>query len=243
MIVNPRQGFSSAPVLSRQTGPHKRLAERLRRHAGRPYLQPLHRPTVQLFESLMQVLEDHAGQPLILDSGCGNGLAATVLAGRNPGALVLGIDKSAHRLRGRSLVGGLSIDGNCVWMRAELATFWRLLESHRIRLAKHYLLYPNPWPKPGQLLRRWHAHPVFPTMLRLGGTLEMRTNWQVYASEFALAIAQLSGQPVSVEPLPAGQPLSQFERKYLHSGHALYRVRLSDLSSRGNQACNNQNNH
>ena len=52
-------------------------------------------------------------------------------------------------------------------------------------------LYPNPWPKKKHLGRRWHGAPVFPALVKLGGELEMRSNWQTYLDEFALALACL----------------------------------------------------
>ena len=105
-----------------------------------------------------------------------------------------------------------------------MATFWRLALQANWRLERHYLLYPNPWPKPGHLQRRWHAHPVFSDMLGLGGRLEMRCNWSVYAEEFAFSVNRLTGLAVRPLAVAAGDPLSPFERKYRRSGHALYSV-------------------
>jgi hypothetical protein len=53
-----------------------------------------------------------------------------------------------------------------VFVRADLVDYWRLLAEAGIGLARHYILYPNPWPKIGHLARRWHAHPVFPFVPR-----------------------------------------------------------------------------
>jgi len=90
---------------------------------------------------------------------------------------------------------------------------------------RHYLLYPNPWPKIGQLARRWHGHPVFPTIVALGGELECRSNWRIYIEEFALALTQLSGQPLQCEAYAPASPITPFEKKYLASGHELWRCR------------------
>ena len=117
-------------------------------------------------------------------------------------------------------------EGDCLWVRADLATFWRLAREAHWPVSHHYLLYPNPWPKPGQLQRRWHAHPVFPTVLELGGRLEMRTNWRIYAEEFALALEHYTGAAVRPSTLQVKEPVSPFERKYRDSGHPLYSVVL-----------------
>ena len=118
-------------------------------------------------------------------------------------------------------------EGNALWLRAELTSFWRLARRAGWRLERHYLLYPNPWPKPAQLQRRWHGHPVFPDLLGLGGKLEMRSNWSVYAEEFAAAAALALGKPVLPLSLGATEITTPFERKYRASGHPLYSVAVS----------------
>jgi tRNA (guanine-N7-)-methyltransferase len=67
---------------------------------------------------------------------------------------------------------------------------------------------------------------VFPWIPRLGGVLECRSNWQVYAEEFALALGEVTGRPVGWAPFTAEVPLTPFERKYRDSGQALYRLEL-----------------
>ena len=118
-------------------------------------------------------------------------------------------------------------------MRAELASFWRLALKHGWRLQRHFLLYPNPWPKPGQLQRRWHAHPVFPQMLALGGILEMRCNWQIYAEEFRAALSLIrSDADIRMESADSEDSWdgveTPFGLKYGRSGHRLFRV-IADL--------------
>ena len=119
-----------------------------------------------------------------------------------------------------------------MWVRAELASFWRLARQAGLVFERHYLLYPNPWPKPGHLQRRWHAHPVFSEMLGLAGRLEMRTNWRIYRDEFAFALTRLQGRKAEPAVLADSEPLTPFERKYRDSGHSLYSVSVSCDSSR-----------
>lgn len=161
------------------------------------------------------------GRPLLLDAGCGTGASTLILAERHPEAQVVGVDRSAARLARAPA----DRPGNLLLLRARLEDFWRLLAEADIRLDGHYLLYPNPWPKPGHLSRRWHAHPVFPELLALGGRLELRTNWRIHAEEFARALAlhRVEAEPV-VSFQPGQMPLSPFERKYAASGHELFRV-------------------
>ncbi|MEJ2385643.1 MAG: hypothetical protein P8Y54_14885 [Xanthomonadales bacterium] len=84
--------------------------------------------------------------------------------------------------------------------------------------------------------RRWHGHPVFPDLLALGGRLELRTNWSLYAQEFAWAAARLTGRTIRPGELPAAEALSPFERKYRASGHTLYSVVVPSSSSGVNRA-------
>jgi len=183
----------------------------------------MHPPTVRLFDELYAIVAAEQ-RPLVLDSGCGTGASTRHLAAAFPDALVIGVDKSAARLARTGAVQFPFRDGNAVWLRADLATFWRLARNAGWRLLRHYLLYPNPWPKPGHLQRRWHGHPVFSDLLALGGRLELRTNWSVYAAEFAWAATVLTGQALTPGAVPPGEALSPFERKYRASGHALYSV-------------------
>jgi tRNA G46 methylase TrmB len=205
---------------------HERLVEIVRRHADGPWQAPLHRPSVQVFE---RVAAWRSGQgkraPLVLDTGCGTGESTRRLAERHPGALVLGIDQSAARLRRVGAGAGFASEGPVAWVRAELSTLWRLVRAADWPVSHQYLLYPNPWPKPGQLQRRWHGHPVFPTIVAIGGALELRCNWRVYADEFHLALETLGQAPRAVQGLSSKIPtLTPFERKYAASGHELWQL-------------------
>ena len=114
-----------------------------------------------------------------------------------------------------------------VLLRAQLATFWRLALRAGWCLERHYMLYPNPWPKPGHLQRRWHGHPVFPDLLSLGGKIEMRCNWEVYAKEFAQAVHIATGEKVAVRSIQPEGGISAFEKKYLERGQQLFSVSVS----------------
>ena len=219
----PESLNNSREVRSSQKGVHPRLEALLSRHLTREWSQPFHQPSVQAFQALERVMDGRRDR-IILDSGCGTGESTRLIAQAMPDCLVVGVDKSAARLSRTGAECFPYRDGNAIWLRAELTTFWRLALQAGWRLHRHYILYPNPWPKPGALQRRWHAHPVFPAMLRLGGRLEMRCNWKIYALEFAAAVNRVLG--TSIQPgTPLELPLvSPFERKYHNSGHRLYSV-------------------
>lgn len=215
---------SRIPV-SAQQRLHDGLAVRLERHLREPFRKPYAPWNREAFE---RSLDGWGGRaPLILDAGCGVGHSTIELARRYPDHYVIGVDQSADRLARRKPYPQALWPDNLCFVRADLVDYWRLCLEAGLRLAQHHVLYPNPWPKIGHLGRRWHAHPVFPWLLALGGQLECRSNWSVYAEEFAFAAGWALGRQVIVEPWVADSPLTPFERKYRDSGQPLYRVALS----------------
>jgi tRNA G46 methylase TrmB len=209
----------SRPVSSSQQGCHRQLETVVRKHLAQPSRRPPAPHTKQAFDKLRDAVNS-AGPPLIFDSFCGTGMSTALLARRYADSLVIGIDKSAHRLAKH----GRAESGNYLLVQAECGDFWRLALDAGWTLSRHFLLYPNPWPKPGQLQRRIHGSADFADLLALGGSIELRSNWQVYVEEFAKSL-ELAGQNAAAEPFAAEHALSLFERKYQSSGHELWRCR------------------
>lgn len=217
---------NSSPITSAQTGIHEHLHAIVARHAATLFRKPVMQYNQDAFDASMQAWRDAGGAPLILDAGCGVGLSTLHLATQFPDHFVIGVDQSAHRLSRNTLWPG-DMPKNCIRVRADLVDYWRLLHAAEVRPARHYILYPNPWPKIGQLTRRWHAHAVFPTVVALGGELECRSNWRIYVEECAAALTQLSGQDVRCEPYVTDTPITPFEQKYIASGHSLWRCKVA----------------
>lgn len=219
----PDHGGSRIPVSS-QTGPHPALADKLDRHLERPWRAPVAAHNRAAFERAERWrLEAGPERVLILDSGCGTALSSVQLAEANPDALVMGLDQSRTRLTRAG--NRFRLPANLLLLRAECADFWRLARVRDWPVERHYLLYPNPWPKPAHLGRRWHGHPVFPDLLALGGLLEVRSNWRLYLEEMALALERAGRQPAGPESFSPDGLQTDFERKYHYSGHPLYRLR------------------
>ncbi len=212
-------------ISSAQQGPHADLEELLRRHLAHPFRKPILDYNREAFVEAMAAWRAwNPEAPLILDAGCGVGWSTLRIAERYPDHFVLGVDQSSDRLeRGKPTV----LPANGLLLRADLVDFWRLLAENGVRLARHYNLYPNPWPKIGHLARRWHGHAVFPVWRELGGELECRSNWRIYIEEMAIALSLLSGQPVAAEAYATDDPMTPFEKKYLASGHELWRCRVN----------------
>ncbi|WP_438764518.1 tRNA (guanine(46)-N(7))-methyltransferase TrmB [Kushneria sp. TE3] len=217
---------NSTPVHSTQSGLHPDLTFHVQRALDHQWQRPIAEHTRAAFDTAQQFYQAHGG-PLILDAGCGTGHSTRQLARCYPRACVLGIDRSADRLsRNHDRTLGAFPD-NALRVRADLVDFWRLAHLAGWQPVRHFVLYPNPYPKASQLKRRWHAHPVFPVMVALGGVLTLRSNWQVYVDEFACAINLATGQKPPVEALsltPESDFISAFERKYFDSGHALWQL-------------------
>ncbi|WKE66304.1 SAM-dependent methyltransferase [Gallaecimonas kandeliae] len=209
-------------VTSNQQSLHERLLELVRRHLDTPFQKPFAQHSLAALAAF-RAWRDPT-RPLVLDSCCGVGESTALLAARHPGAQVLGVDKSAHRLAKHRHGGD---EGDLLLLRADLNDLWRLLAEEGVRPSHHYLLYPNPWPKAAHLQRRWHGGPGFPALLALGGQLQLRSNWLLYVEEFAAAL-ELAGIASRLsEVLEA--PITPFERKYLAAGQQCWRLD-ADLS-------------
>ncbi|CAM9562378.1 unnamed protein product, partial [Sphacelaria rigidula] len=86
-----------------------------------------------------------------------------------------------------------SLPTNLLLLRADLVDFWILAaRDDTWRVEQHAILYPNPYPKRAQLLRRWHGHPVFPLIIGLGGRISLRSNWKAYLEEVCQAVLAIS---------------------------------------------------
>ncbi|TGD73069.1 SAM-dependent methyltransferase [Mangrovimicrobium sediminis] len=216
---------NSRPVHSNQPGIHAQLPAVLRRHLDNPYRRP---PAAHSRRAYAQLTESLAGQarPLVLDAFCGTGQSTALLARDHPQHLVVGIDRSAHRLARHAS----ELAGDYLLLQAEVEDIWALLLADGLHVEHHYLLYPNPWPKSKHLMRRVHGHPAFGRLLDLGGTIELRSNWQLYVEEFGLAM-HLAGRRGAVSQVAHTPPLTLFESKYRDSGHSLWCYRAGAVTN------------
>jgi len=214
----------SRSVSSNQQEVHPDLISRFHKHQSSRFDRPISQSSRKIFEDSLALVEANP-KPIILDSGCGVGRSSRALATIHPNHWVIAVDQSAHRLAKQH---NETLEPNLIMVRANLIDYWRLAAEKGLQLDKHFILYPNPWPKKKHLMRRWHGHPVFKDMLKLGGNLELRTNWEIYAQEFAQVINEIGYR---AEPIDCFEPetyLTHFEEKYHRSGQKLYclKVRL-----------------
>ncbi len=212
---------SSRSISSNQSSIHDRLKNIVERHLDSRFRRPYADHNLRAFEQAQQIRLFHHG-PIILDSFCGVGESTANIARQFPEALVFGIDKSKHRLQKHAEHYADSELSNYYLLQADVEDFWRLAVDAGWQLFRHYVLYPNPWPKSAQLKRRVHGSAVFPALLELGGALELRSNWHIYVEEFNEAL-RIAGQAGQAEPYLPERPITPFERKYQSSGQPLWR--------------------
>lgn len=224
---------ASRKITDAQQGIHQNLEQLVVKHFATSYQKPIAQHTQDAFDAIKQKVSTSLanGHPLIFDSCCGTAMSTGIIAQQNPQALVVGIDRSAARL---SKEYNQSMPSNVLLVQAECADFWSLAVAEGWKLDKHFMLYPNPYPKSKHIKRRWHGHPAFPLLFSLGGELVLRSNWSVYVNEFCMALKivlkkkpdeNISGEPI-VQAVEPATPLTLFEKKYQQSGQSLYQCKF-----------------
>ena len=212
-------------VQSNQDSPHSDLIPLWEKYKETQFCKACAAHTRVAFESVREII-CHSSRPIILDSGCGAGDSSIWLAEHYPEHWVIGIDKSESRLKKNSCLLR-DRPPNLFLIRAELIDFWRLLKENNIRIDRHYLFYPNPWPKKKDVKKRFHGHPVISDLLHLSSCFLLRSNWYIYVLEFAQAVEYWLDIKPEIKELNALNPVTLFEKKYLASGHTLYELSYS----------------
>ncbi|MGB0936887.1 MAG: tRNA (guanine(46)-N(7))-methyltransferase TrmB [Colwellia sp.] len=220
----------SKAIVSNQDGIHEKLEEIVEKHFNHPFQKPFQAHTKEAFNNVNVAVKEYLrlnpkGE-VILDSCCGVGQSTRLLAERNPEALVVGVDKSASRIErnveGFSEESGYHAD-NFHLVRADLNDFYRLVKAANWPIKKHYILYPNPWPKSKHVQRRWHGSAVFPTLINIGESIILRSNWRLYLEEFQLA-ADIAGLIGEITEVDDEQALTPFEAKYKASNQQCWQL-------------------
>ncbi len=234
---------NSKKVISNQQGIHENLEAIVRKHFETEYRKPIAEHTQIAFDKIKNRVDSALKKdtPLLFDSFCGTGVSTGILAKRQPESLIIGIDRSIARL---SKTYNHDLTDNAVLVQAECADFWQLAVNAGWKLSYHSIFYPNPYPKSKHIKRRWHAHPAYPLLFLLGGEIELRTNWRIYADEFYQAFLYASDylsdkqyQSNGVKTLSFDMTtkeqedkeiefMSLFEKKYFLNEQKLYSCKL-----------------
>lgn len=215
---------NSRSITSNQTGVHEDLAKVVTKHLEHEFKKPYAEFSKQLFAELEQKVAAfmaQGGEGVILDSCCGVGESTFYHAKHNPTKLVIGIDKSAHRLD--KYDHHYQQLQNVIVVRGDLNDLWRLIANSDWPITEHYILYPNPWPKAKHLQRRWHGAAVFSSVPKIGRKLIVRSNWQTYIAEFQQAL-KIAGVEAQIAQYQSDEAMTPFERKYWASGQNSYQL-------------------
>lgn len=215
---------ASKIVETNQVGIHENLIATVQKHLRSRFQKPYADHSKRAFDRVAERRQQFSGYPIIFDSCCGVGDSSRALAERNPGHFVIGADKSEKRLMTERTS---DLPENLIMVRTDLNDFYRMAVDAGWRFDRHYIFYPNPWPKSEHLKRRWHGAPVFPYMLALGGILELRSNWKLYLDEFCAAL-ETAGVGGIISPFDVDRPITAFEAKYDASGQRLWQL-VADL--------------
>ncbi len=197
-------------ITSNQRALHPNLTQIVKKHADSVSLKPLSTHSLTWWQKNHHKLSNN---PLILDSGCGKGQSSCLLAEQYPHHTILAIDQSQHRLQDLEK----NAPNNVVIAQADCTDIWRLCQTNQYQIDKHYLLYPNPWPKKKHLIRRWYGHPGFPLLMQLSPYTQVRSNWLLYIQEFAQSASILGKHPQSYLITPNNCALTHFEAKYFNA--------------------------
>jgi len=221
----------SKVIVTNQTGIHDNLTQVVEKHLQYRFEKPYQQHTLDAFELLDAKVKAWGGE-IILDACCGVGQSTRLLAKQNPNALVIGVDKSAERIN-RNVEQHFPVDlsgvDNYVIVRANLNDFYRLVEQANWPIKKHYILYPNPWPKSKHLQRRWHGAAVFPSIIKIGQYIILRSNWLLYLEEFKQAsiLAGRVGEITEVSLAADDIAMTPFEAKFVASGQQCWQLIVS----------------
>lgn len=120
---------------------------------GREWAEARRAERVAALRGQIAGLVDGAGE-ITLEIGCGHGHWLVAYAAAHPAERCLGIDLLGERLRkceAKRAKRGLA---NVAFLKAEAAEFLDALPTG-VRLAKVFILYPDPWPKARQNKNRF----------------------------------------------------------------------------------------
>ncbi|QJR81431.1 methyltransferase domain-containing protein [Alteromonas pelagimontana] len=211
---------NSRDVSTNQTGVHEKLDALVARYQQNKNQRPVSEHTLSAFNDAVAWLGDWTGD-IILDSCCGVGESTATIARQYPECKVIGLDKSAARVDKHEHYRKAT--DNYRVIRADVNDFWRLASKAQWPIKKHYLLYPNPYPKSAQVQKRWHASAAMVDMMALTPHIEVRSNWLIYLLEFAQA-AKHYGLITHLTEVTTAQPITPFERKYRASGQVCWQL-------------------
>jgi tRNA (guanine-N7-)-methyltransferase len=165
--------------------------------------------------------------PVILEIGSGKGRFLISAATEQPGANVIGIEKSLHyhrviaaRVGKRSLTNVRLINHDAFLVVRDMLPDASLDEVH--------IYFPDPWPRKREQKRRIIRDEVLAELRRVmkpGAAGVFVTDHRDYYEVAALRIAEFF-RAEAREPGPDDPPRTNYEAKYRQQGRPIYEVRF-----------------
>ncbi len=156
---------------------------------------------------------------VVLDIGFGGGEALVAMATERPNEAVVGVE--VHTNGVAQVLKAVDLNG---WEHVRVVEDDVLALLPRIphgSLSGVRLYFPDPWPKTSQRNRRLARADVVPQLvdcLRVGGTLHVATDIQIYAQQVKQLCALESRLRGGVVARPEWRPVTRFETRGLAEG-------------------------
>lgn len=209
------------------------MSPHLRRH-----FDPKKVPAPSIAPETVEILSGICNQtcdPSLLDIeiGAGQGLHAIQYCKQNPERTLIAIERTTRKFQAllQRKVHHPDLK-NLIPVHADAIS----IVSHFVfpnTIARIFMLYPNPNPKPKQANLRFHNSPFIGflrTRLQQHGQINMATNLKWFADEAKIRMIEdwkfylLNESQITHNQVLSGeiQPRTHFERKYLLSGQTCY---------------------
>ncbi len=165
--------------------------------------------------------------PVEIEIGCGVGMHPIRYAMAHPDRTLFAIEHTVERFQSfQRRYENHKRPENLIPVHAD-AVEWVTHFVPAASVQRFFILYPNPWPRPGDERRRWYRLPFFGRLLETlvpGGEVLLATNLEDYAQGAARWFTEAWGLQVEVTPA-TGPARTHFERKYLERGEKCWNTR------------------
>jgi tRNA (guanine-N7-)-methyltransferase len=168
--------------------------------------------------------------PLWVDVGAGQGLFAVQFSRAYPNSTLIALERTQVRFARLQQRVQHNHCSNVIPIRAN-AINWI---THCLPLQSvdgYFFWYPNPYPKPSQRNKRFHAMPFMDYLihtLKPQGTITLATNQEGYYAEARAFMVDVWGLTCleTRQIDPAESPRTHFEKKYLARGESCWELKF-----------------
>ena len=171
--------------------------------------------------------------PVLVEVGAGQGLFAVQFSCHFPDKTLIAIERTKERFAQLKQRVTNNRCQNVIPIRAN-AVNWITHCLPPCSVEGYFFWYPNPYPKPGQRNKRFHAMPFMGHLiytLQPGGTITMATNQEFYYTEARTYLVETWGLTCRVDRQIASSeaPRTHFEKKYLARGDTCWELQFTKV--------------